>query len=209
MLCVSGAMEPRSHRTLKGNTMSNISARTANWRLFGGGGLIVGGALLLVVYVLVLAQQAVPAVWLTVLAYLVIAVGLALVAFGETGSNGAVGNLAWGKIALVAAGIGFALYSVYLLALLLGALLPAFLVYLAVILSAVGLVLGAVAVQQKGVARGPAAFILFVPAAFAVLWLLGVLLTIPVLSGDLVSLGLALSFLVTGVLYLLNPKSVG
>ncbi len=91
--------------------MANVSTRTANWRLLGGGGLIVGGILWVLHLVLVQAGVLSLVPWLFAIALLVIAVALAFVAFGETGSNGAVGKDVLGKAALIVYAAGFLLLA--------------------------------------------------------------------------------------------------
>ena len=86
--------------------MVEVTERSANWRLFGGGGLLVGGLLLLLAALLPFAGTPVAVTfWLGVVGILLVGIALFFVAFGQTGSNGAVGASTWGKLVLVLAGI--------------------------------------------------------------------------------------------------------
>jgi len=183
--------------------MANVSTRTANWRLFGGGGLIVGGILLTLHVVLVQAGILALGPWLFVIALLVIAVALALVAFGETGSNGAVGKYVIGKVALVVYAAGFLLFAVNA-ATALGSVVVA----IAALLVVAGGLLSAYAIYQKGVAKGAARWFLFLPAVIGALWAVGIAF---VAALQLWWLGLLLGMLlaVTGALYLLNSRKFG
>ena len=183
--------------------MANVSSRTANWRLLGGGGLILGGILWTLHLVLVQAGTLALGPWLYVIALLVIAVALALVAFGETGSNGAVGKNVLGKVALVLYAAGF-----LLLAINAAAALGTVVVTIAALLVIVGGLLSAYAVYQQGVAKGAARWILFLPAVIGALWALGLAF---VASLQLWWLGLLLAMLlaVTGALYLFNSRKLG
>ena len=183
--------------------MANVSTRTANWRLFGGGGLIVGGILLTLHVVLVQAGILALGPWLFVIALLVIAVALALVAFGETGSNGAVGKYVIGKVALVVYAAGFLLFAVNA-ATALGSVVVA----IAALLVVAGGLLSAYAISQKGVAKGAARWFLFLPAVIGALWAVGIAF---VAALQLWWLGLLLGMLlaVTGALYLLNSRKFG
>ena len=179
--------------------MANVSSRTANWRLFGGGGLIVGGILWTLHFVLVQAGILALGPWLFVIALLVIAVALALVAFGETGSNGAVGKYVIGKVALVVYAAGFLLFAVNA-ATALGSVVVA----IAALLVVAGGLLSAYAIYQKGVAKGAARWFLFLPAVVGALWAVGIAF---VAALQLWWLGLLLA--ITGALYLLNSRKIG
>ena len=183
--------------------MANVSSRTANWRLFGGGGLIVGGILWTLHFVLVQAGILTLGPWLAVVALLVIAVALALVAFGETGSNGAVGKDLLGRVALVVYGVGFLLIAVNF-----AAALGSVVVTIAALLVIVGGLLSAYAIYQKGVAKGAARWFLFLPAVIGALWAIGIAF---VTALQLWWLGLLLALLlaITGALYLFNSRKLG
>lgn len=183
--------------------MANVSSRTANWRLLGGGGLILGG----VIWTLnvILAQAGIGALgqWPFVIALIIVAVALVLVAFGETGSNGAVGDWLLGKVALIVYAAGFLLLAVNA-----AASLGAAVVSIAAILVIVGGLLSAYAIYKKGVAKGAARWFLFLPAVVGALWAIGVAF---VASLSIWWLGLALALLlgITGVLYLFNSRKLG
>ncbi len=183
--------------------MANVSSRTANWRLLGGGGLILGG----VIWTLnvILAQAGVGALgqWPFVIALLIVAVALVFVAFGETGSNGAVGDWMLGKIALIVYAAGFLLLAVNA-----AAALGATVVAIAAVLVIVGGLLSAYAIYTKGVAKGAARWFLFLPAVVGALWAIGAAF---VASLSIWWLGLALALLIgiTGVLYLFNSRKLG
>jgi len=183
--------------------MANVSSRTANWRLLGGGGLILGG----VIWTLnvILAQAGIGALgqWPFVIALLIVAVALVLVAFGETGSNGAVGDWLLGKVALIVYAAGFLLLAVNA-----AAALGAAVVSIAAILVIVGGLVSAYAIYQKGVAKGAARWFLFLPAVVGALWAIGAAF---VASLSIWWLGLALALLlaITGVLYLFNSRKLG
>lgn len=184
--------------------MANVSTRTANWRLFGGGGLIVGGLLWTLHAILVQVGIVGLGPWVYVVALIVIGAALLFVAFGETGSNGAVGNNVLGKIALSLYAAGFILVAVNAFASL-GGITPV----LAVILIINGGLLSAFVIYQEGIAKGIARWALFVPALVGELWAFG-FFALPTFS-DLwwIPLIVALSLLVTGVLYLFNSRRRG
>ena len=184
--------------------MANVSTRTANWRLFGGGGLIVGGLLWALHAVLVRVGVSSIDQWIFVVALIVIGAALVFVAFGETGSNGAVGNNILGKIALVIYSAGFFLVAVNAFTSL-GGITPV----LAVILIINGGLLSAFVIYQEGIAKGIARWALFVPAVLGELWAFG-FFALPSFS-DLwwIPLLVAVSLLVTGVLYLFNSRRLG
>jgi len=183
--------------------MANVSSRTANWRLLGGGGLILGG----VIWTLnvILAQAGIGALgqWPFVIALLIVAVALVLVAFGETGSNGAVGDWLLGKVALIVYAAGFLLLAVNA-----AAALGAAVVSIAAILVIVGGLVSAYAIYQKGVAKGAARWFLFLPAVVGALWAIGAAF-VASLSIWWLGLTLALLLAITGALYLFNSRKLG
>lgn len=185
--------------------MTNIDKDTANWRLFGGGGLLVGGLLWTIGVVLQMASAGGADLlkWLGIIAYIVIAVGLALVAWGQTGSNGAVGNDKLGKVALFAAALGFLLLALVGIVPSLGGTV---MTWITAILIVLGLIVAAVRIQQKGVARGLGVWALFLVALLALLHFLGALDLVLALKETWVGLVLGISVLLTGLLYLLNKK---
>lgn len=183
--------------------MANVSTRTANWRLLGGGGLILGGLLWTLHVLLVQAGITSLGPWLYVIALIIIAIALVLVAFGETGSNGAVGDWLLGKVALIVYAAGFLLLAVNA-----AAALGATVVSIAAILVIVGGLVSAYAVYQKGVAKGAARWFLFLPAVVGALWVIGAAF-VPALQLWWLGLALALLLGITGVLYLFNSRKLG
>ncbi len=179
-----------------------INERTANWRLYGGGGLILGGLLWLIVAIIGAGGIG---MWLQIVAYIALAIAGFMLAFGETGSNGVVGGSVLGKIGFVAFGIGFAILALVPLLALGGVALPAELAIVAVVLIAVGAVVGAIVAFQKGVARGVARWIFFVPAVLAVVWLFVTVGSVA-LGGNILVILLSLALALAGVAYLLNRK---
>jgi hypothetical protein len=89
-----------------------VDKDSANWRLFGGGGLVVAGLLWLLGVILEVAGVVAVGGWIVIVALFLLGVALFLVAFGETGSNGAVGASVFGKVVLVAFGLGWILFGV-------------------------------------------------------------------------------------------------
>lgn len=183
--------------------MALVTSRTANWRLFGGGGLVVGGILWVLHIVLVQARLLALGPWLFVIALIVVAVALVLVAFGETGSNGAVGNYAVGKIALVVYALGFLLFAVNA-----AAALGDVAEIIAAILVIAGGLAAAYAIHRKAIARGAARSVLFLPALAGTLWALGASF-VPALSLWGIGLALALLVAIAGALYLFNSRRIG
>jgi hypothetical protein len=184
--------------------MANVSTRTANWRLFGGGGVLVGALLWTLDAILVLAGVTALSPWLGVIGLVLVAIGFALVAFGETGSNGAVGNSTLGKIALVGYGLGFLLLAVDTFAHL-GSVVSAIIAILII----VGGLVSAYVVFQKGVAKGIARWFLFVPAVVGALWALGLIGVTAIAALTWLGLVLAILLLITGALYLFNDRKMG
>lgn len=188
--------------------MVEVTERSANWRLFGGGGLLVAGVLWVVSTLLVQGGMNVPAAWLSVVVFLLLAAAHLFLAFGQTGSNGIVGGLGWGKAALVIAAVGWAVWGVVeLLAILGTGSLPTILV-IAGALIVLGGFLAAIAIAGRGVAKGIAKWILFVPVLWSAFWLvaaLGPLLTIGTWWVELV---LGLLYALTGLFYLFNKVDV-
>ncbi len=183
--------------------MANVSSRTANWRLLGGGGLILGGVLWTLNVILAKAGIGALGQWPYVIALVIVAVALVLVAFGETGSNGAVGDWLLGKVALILYAAGFLLLAVNA-----AASLGAVIVSIAAILVIVGGLLSAYAIYKKGVADGAARWFLFIPAVAGAHWAIGAAFD-PALQVWWLGLELALLIAVTGVLYLFNSRKLG
>ena len=180
-----------------------VNERTANWRLFGGGGLILGGVLWLILALASLTGAL--GTWVQIIAFLALAIAGFMLAFGQTGSNGVVGGSVLGKIGFVAFGVGFALLALVPLLGLFGTSLPAALTTVGIVLIALGAVVGAIVAFQKGVARGVARWIFFVPAVLALVWMF-VTLGWVALGGNILVILLSLALAIAGVAYLLNRK---
>lgn len=180
-----------------------VNERTANWRLFGGGGLILGGVLWLIVTIASVGGAL--GTWLQIIAFIALAIAGFMLAFGQTGSNGVVGGSVLGKLGFVAFGVGFALLALGPLLGLFGTTLPGALATVGVVLIAIGAIVGAIVAYQKGVARGIARWIFFVPAVLAVVWLF-VTLGWVAIGGNILVILLTLALAVAGVAYLLNRK---
>lgn len=184
--------------------MATVDKDTANWRLFGGGGLLLGGVLWLIA--VILGQAGVSGdvtKWLGIVGLVVVAIGFFLVAWGQTGSNGAVGNNLLGKIGLWAAALGTLLW----------ALLPVFGVAVAgtwgwvvAVLVVLGTLLAAIAIMQKGVAKGLAKWMMFLVFLLALLLFLGLVGGVGALANWVIGLIFAIVVALTGVIYLLNRK---
>ena len=178
-----------------------VDKDTANWRLYGGGGLLVGGLLWLVGLILS-GVAGMPDVgrWVIV----IVAIGFFLVAWGQTGSNGAVGNNMLGKVGLWAAALGFLAW----------ALLPLFgigadwLGWLVLVLVGLGSLIAAVIILQKGVARGLAKWMMFLVAIVAIVFFLGSYGVLAMGADVLAILGYVFAVVValTGLTYVLNKK---
>lgn len=180
-----------------------VTERTANWRLFGGGGLVLGGVLWLIATI---AGTTGPLdTWLRIIAFLALAVAGFMLAFGQTGSNGIVGGSILGKLAFVAFGVGFALLALVPLLGLAGTTLPAGLTTVGIVLIAIGSVVGAIVIYQKGVARGIARWIFAIPAVLAVVWMLTTL-GLVALGGNVLVILLTLALALAGVVFLLNRR---
>ena len=185
--------------------MTTVDKDTANWRLYGGGGLLVGGLLWLVGLILS-GVAGMPDVgrWVIVIGVVVVAIGFFLVAWGQTGSNGAVGNNMMGKVGLWAAAIGFLAW----------ALLPLFgiggdwLGWLVLVLVGLGSLIAAVIIMQKGVARGLAKWMMFLVAVVAIVFFLGAFGVLAMGADVLAILGyvFAAAVALTGIVYVMNRK---
>ncbi|MEO6941769.1 MAG: hypothetical protein ABI238_06370 [Terrimesophilobacter sp.] len=181
-----------------------MNKNTANWRLYGGGGMLVGGVFWAIMEILAAGGTATDvAKWLGIIGLIVVAIGFFLVGWGETGSNGAVGNSMLGKVGLSAAALGTLLWG----------LLPIFNVPVAgnwswviAILIVVGTLLGAIAIMQKRVARGLAKWAMFLVFLLALIFFLGVVGGVGALANWVIGLIFAIVVALTGLLYLLNRK---
>ena len=192
--------------------MATVNRESANWRLFGGGGLIVGGLLWLVGQVLIFAALSVVPPFVVAVGILVVAIALFFVAFGETGSNGAVGASLFGKIVLVTLGLGWAVFAVLQVTASIGLSSPAALEYVGGILVVAGGVLSTFAIYERRVARGAARWVLAVPTVISILWVIIAFGWIDVTWSPfdtIVGLLLSAAYAVTGLLFLLNRRDVG
>ncbi|MDF1479698.1 hypothetical protein PYV02_11455 [Leifsonia sp. H3M29-4] len=184
-----------------------VDKDSANWRLFGGGGLVVAGLLWLLGVILEVAGVVAVGGWIVIVALFVLGVALFLVAFGETGSNGAVGASVFGKVVLVAFGLGWILFGVISLLGALGIAAPTVLGVIAAVLVVVGGILSTFAIYQRGVARGIAKWVIALPVAWGILWIIHILGWVSLLSAAVLAGVLGALYAITGVLYLLNRKS--
>ena len=176
--------------------MASVTGRTANWRLFGGSALLIAAIL----WILAIAASI---GWLTALAWLVLAAGLVIVAFGQTGGNGAVGKYTPGRVALVVFAAGWVLLAINVLLPLSGVLLA-----FAAIFIIVGGLVSAWAIYRKSVAKGAARWIMFIPAVLGAIWA-AKLLSATLATPPWIEYLVAAAFGVTGALYLLNDRKIG
>ncbi|MBX3194514.1 MAG: hypothetical protein R2717_07005 [Schumannella sp.] len=185
-----------------------MTKKTANWRLLGGGGLVLGGLLWAIGAILAMAGGGAASGWLSAIGLLVVGVAHLFVAFGETGSNGAVGASGWGKVVLVAAALGWVLLGVVGIIGQVSGSAPSWLSTVGIVLALVGGILSAIAIFGRGVAKGIAKWAMFVPVILAaVFYLLG----LAGMSAGYEWLGIvvAVTFLLTGLAYLFNKMDVG
>lgn len=185
--------------------MAEIDKDTANWRLFGGGGLLVGGLLWTLYAVLGMAKvdMGTWGGWVLTIGLLVVGIGFFLVAWGQTGSNGAVGNNMMGKVALWAAALGFVLWA---LTSIMPDMKSSVMDWVIAALIVVGSAVAAVIIKQKGVARGIGAWAMFLVALVAILHFLGVLDMVAALKESWVGIVFAIVMTLTGLVYLMNRK---
>lgn len=192
--------------------MATVNRESANWRLFGGGGLIVGGLLWLLGQALVLLSVSAVPPFVIAVGILVVAIALFFVAFGETGSNGAVGASNFGKIVLVTFGLGWAVFAILQITTAIGLSSPAPLKYIAGVLVIAGGILSTFAIFERGVARGAARWVLAVPTLVSIVWVIIEFGWIEVAFtpfDTIAGLVLSLAFAATGLLYLLNRRDIG
>lgn len=176
--------------------MASVTSRTANWRLFGGSALLIAAVLWLLA---LLAGQE----WLQALAWIILAAGLVIVAFGQTGGNGAVGKYVAGKVALVLFAAGWVILALNLLV-----SVPSVLLVIAAILIIVAGLFSAWAIYRKSVAKGAARWIMFLPATVGAIAFAA--FVFPALTASAwVLYVLAILFGITGALYLLNDRKIG
>jgi hypothetical protein len=187
----------------------DVNERSANWRLFGGGGLALGGVLAIIGVLAGAVGVADVWFWLWTISFLLIGVGLFFVAFGQTGSNGAVGASGWGKAVLAIAGAAAILYAVLAVLGLVGVALPLILSQILVIVFVLFLLLSAVAIFGREVAKGIAKWALFVPVVVGVIWVIDTFAGFTTGGFTWVALLFGLATLLTGVFYLFNKVDVG
>lgn len=189
--------------------MVDVNERSANWRLFGGGGLALGGLLATIGVVVGLAGLADVDFWLGTIGLLLIGIALFFVAFGQTGSNGAVGASGWGKAVLVIAGAAAVLSAVLAAIVSLGMAIPLIVGQILLIVFVAFLLLSAVAIFGRGVAKGIARWALFVPVVAGVIWVIDTFANFTAGGFPWVSLVFGVTVLLVGVSYLFNKVDVG
>lgn len=182
--------------------MVEVTKKSANWRLFGGGGLVLGGVLWVVQTILYGAGQVGPSGYVGAIGLLVLAIAHGVLAFGQTGSNGIVGALLWGKAALLLAGVGWLLYALAALLSVLVPSVPEALLVTAILFIVIGGLASALAIFSRGVAKGIARWALFAPVVVTAVYFALALVGIPDLLVAAILAGLL--FAATGVAYLLN-----
>ena len=176
--------------------MASVTSRTANWRLFGGTAILAASIL----WILALLTSL---TWLLALALIVLAAGLVIVAFGQTGGNGAVGKYVLGKVALVLFAAGYVLFAINALY-----ALPSVVIVIAALLVIIAGLVSAWAIHHKAVAKGAARWIMFIPAVVGAIVYLGIV-SANLATPPWLAYVLAISFGVTGALYLLNDRKIG
>lgn len=184
--------------------MANVNKNTANWRIYGGGGLLLGGVLWMLAIILGQAGSAGDlAKWLGVIGLIIVAIGFFILGWGQTGSNGVVGDSALGKVGLWAAALGTLLWA---LLPLFGVALAGGAGWLVAILVVVGTLLAAIAIMQKGIARGLAKWAMFLVFLLALLYFLGVVGGVATLASWVIALIFAIVVALAGLLYVLNKR---
>ncbi len=191
--------------------MATVDKDTANWRMYGGGGLLVGGLLWLIAVILGQAGMSGDvSKWLGIIGLVVVAIGFFLVAWGQTGSNGAVGDSMLGKVGLWAAALGtllWALLPLFGVAVVAGTSVPTGTWgWVVAALVVVGTLLAAIAIMQKGVAKGLAKWAMFLVFLLALLFFLGVVAGVGALANWVIGLVFAIVVALTGLIYVLNKK---
>lgn len=157
-------------------------------RSAAGFSFIVGGVLILLAVLLGLAAASTLSPWLTVLAYLALAVGFAILAIGS------IANVI-ARIALIVAAIGW-----LLLALAAGGVgMPGEVTSIAAVLAAVGGVIGAIVLYTGKEITDRSAVAFIVTTIIAAIFLL--VPTIVAGLGVLLPILLGVGFIITGVLF--------
>lgn len=174
--------------------MATVRSDHGTWRTLAGSGLLAGGLLWLVS---ILASAGVVSIWMGILAFFLVGLSLFVMAFGLTGSGGAVGTSVLGKIALVVYGIGWILLG------LAGMLsLPAIVGAIAGNIIIFGGLLSAYFVFSAGIARGAERWSLFLPAVWGTMFIAGSFLELTLSPLELVPAILAALLAFTGATYL-------
>jgi len=172
-----------------------MSAISTSRRAAAGIALIVAGAFFILAVVLPLLGVSVP--WLTLIAYVAMAVALVILALG------AVNNLV-AKISLFAGAVGWALLALAGL----GLGLPAGVVSFGAVLAALGTLIGAIVLYVGKEIKNTPAIAFVVTAVLAALVLLG---TLGVLAlgefGTILIALLGIALVVTGVLFRQTERS--
>lgn len=195
--------------TLEGMTVVEVNERSANWRLFGGGGLALAGVALVIAAIAGAVGAFDAWFWITIIGVLLIGVALFFVAFGQTGSNGAVGASALGKAALVVAGAAAIVYAVLGILNFFAISTPVLLSQIFLIVFVLFLLISAAVIFNRGVAKGIAKWILFVPVVLGIIWVIDAFVGFNASGFPWVSLLFGIGILLTGVFYLFNKVDVG
>lgn len=189
--------------------MATVNRDSANWRLFGGGGMLAGGLVWLIGELVgAFAGGGSAALWIIAIGILLVGVAQFFVAFGQTGSNGAVGASVPGKIALCALGLGWVLHAARVMSAGVGTPFPEATAYVVAALVVLGGLAAAAFVYGRGVARGAARWVLFLPVLWSALFWASAFGWVAV-GGWWLGAVLAGLFAITGLLYLLNRRDLG
>lgn len=189
--------------------MVQVNERSANWRLLGGGGLLLGGLAVTVSAIAWAVGALDVGFWANVIGVLLIGVALFFVAFGETGSNGAVGASSAGKISLVIAGGSAIVFAVLGILGAFGVATPTLLTQIFLILFVVFLLISAIVIYGRGVAKGIAKWALIVPALVGIIWIIDSFTGFTAQGFPWVSLLFGITTLLTGLFYLFNKADIG
>jgi hypothetical protein len=189
-------------------TNVQVDKQSANWRLFGGGGLALGGLLQLIAGVLEIAAPGYAALVVLILGLVVAGVAYFFVAFGQTGSNGAVGALGWGKVVLVIAGTALALLGITLALIVFANVnLPFVTIGVLSVIFLLASLAASFAIFGRGVAKGIAKWALFVPSVWAIVEVVGSFGVFGDTTGW-VDIVFGILLLLTGLAYLFNKTDI-
>jgi len=170
------------------------------WRTWGGGALAAGGLLWLFATFTGLTAITVVALIASLLAILAVGMGLLFVGYGTSGTDGAVGDSAFGRAALSSFSAGYLLLGLSGGASAFGVAITELLPLLAGLLIVVGGPLAAVAVFRAGVVTGIPRWLLFLPAGWGILYAVSIFGLLPI-GGVLLPAILGALFAVTGLGY--------